>query len=147
MAGTYDVIKDAVLKKMDGLIPSVNDMYTEEISNLQDDGETRNENYIFIDIVDTGTITRSSVHTDRNWLIDIAVHTEKESKAEYHSFADKIDKVIRPVFTFEDRAITVHNATTRIIDRVLHYNFTLSFTDETTEEITAPLMGELKLNI
>ena len=58
-------------------------------------------------------------------LVDIIAHTAAESNSEYLELADEIDKLIRPVFSFEAGAVTIPDASSRVVDRMLHYTFTL----------------------
>lgn len=72
---------------------------------------------------------------------------KKESNSEYLCMADSIDRAIRPVFRFEDRAITITDASTNVVDKVLHYIFSLTFIDSTDEPEAPPFMEELDVTI
>ena len=39
----------------------------------------------------------------------------------------EIDAVVRPVFSFGDRNITINDANMKVSDHVLHYSFTINF--------------------
>lgn len=59
----------------------------------------------------------------------------------------ELDKAIRPVLQIEDRAITIDEADIKVHDDILHYMFTLAFTDAEMDQVEYELMQELTLNI
>lgn len=58
---------------------------------------------------------------------------------------DKLEHAFLPVFKLEDRHITIQSTSSRIVDAVLHFSFTLSFTDYEPEE-PQELMNVLYIN-
>lgn len=58
---------------------------------------------------------------------------------------DKLEHAFLPVFKLGDRHITIHGTSSRIVDAVLHFSFTLSFTDYEPEE-PQELMNVLYIN-
>lgn len=143
----YISIKNSLIALLKGLYPAF-DVFTEEISKTDEDEPKEDiEDYFFLDIIPAANQTLSEYHTRRSVLIDIAAHARKESNAEYLCMADSIDRKIRPVFRFEDRAITIADASTNVVDGVLHYTFTLTFTDSIQEPEAPPFMAELETTI
>lgn len=143
----YVSIKNSLVALLKGLYPAF-DVFSEEISKTDEDEPNEDiEDYFFLDIIPTGNQTLSEHHTRRSVLIDIAAHAKKESNAEYLCMADSIDRAIRPVFRFEDRAITIADASTSVVDCVLHYTFTLVFVDSIPEPEALPFMEELDFSI
>ena len=59
----------------------------------------------------------------------------------------ELDKAIRPVLQIEDRAITIDEVDIKVHDDILHYMFTLAFTDAEMDQLEYELMQELTLNI
>ena len=59
----------------------------------------------------------------------------------------ELDKAIRPVLQIEDRFITIDEADIKVHDDILHYMFTLAFTDAEMDQLEYELMQELTLNI
>lgn len=59
----------------------------------------------------------------------------------------ELDKAIRPVLQIEDRFITIDEADIKVHDDILHYMFTLAFTDAEMGQMEYELMQELTLNI
>lgn len=59
----------------------------------------------------------------------------------------ELDKAIRPVLQIEDRFITIDEADIKVHDDILHYMFTLAFTDAEMDQMEYELMQELTLNI
>lgn len=84
-------------------------------------------------------------------LVDAALHTASESNGEYLRIGQEVDGAVRPVFHFTDRgearAITVPDVSLKVVDRVLHCTFTLSFRDSIEEPPQPPLMEELDIHI
>lgn len=143
----YVSIKNSLIALLKGLYPAF-DVFVEEISKTNEDEPREDiDNYFFLDIIPVSNQTLSEHHTKRSILIDIAAHEKEESNAVYLCMADSIDRAIRPVFRFEDRAITIADASTSVVDSVLHYTFTLDFVDSTPEPETLPFMEELDFSI
>lgn len=75
------------------------------------------------------------------------------SRKDLFEVCDKLDGLIRPVFQVKDRAITVLDANSVIVDDILHYYFELEFVDaaarphvDTMEELDMDLtMNDLTM--
>lgn len=143
----YISIKDSLTALLKELYPAF-DVFTEEISKTDAD-EPKDDigDYFFLDIIPVSNQTVNEYHTRRSVLIDIAAHTKSESNKEYLLMADSMDMKIRPVFRFEDRAITIADASTNVMDGVLHYTFTLTFIDSIPEPKALPFMEGLDVTI
>lgn len=95
------------------------------------------------------------VYFDRYIQVDIMFTPPKRNgriqTKELYLMADELEKLIRPIFYVEDRAITISEAEQTIVDGMLHYifdlDFTDAFTDEEQEQITYELMRELDVTI
>lgn len=95
------------------------------------------------------------VYFDRYIQVDIMFTPPKRNgriqTKELYLMADELEKLIRPIFYVEDRAITISEAEQTIVDGILHYifdlDFTDAFTDEEQEQITYELMRELDVTI
>ena len=66
-------------------------------------------------------------------------------RAKLYDAVDTLDAVLMPVFTIGDRHIMVQETSSRIVDEVLHYSFTLDFADAMPSE-EYELMEELTIN-
>ena len=66
-------------------------------------------------------------------------------RAKLYDAVDTLDAAPLPVFTIGDRHITVQETSSRIVDEVLHYSFTLDFADAMPSE-EFELMEELAIN-
>ncbi|MDD3368379.1 MAG: translation initiation factor 2 [Lachnospiraceae bacterium] len=144
MDNAYTVIKNAVIRLLKELDPSV-DVFAEEIKKTEDAEQGLNaENYYFIDIIPTGSITVDRYFTDRSVFIDIAYHDKSELNSVYLEKSYQLDQRIRPVFSFGNRNITVKDASSKTVDHVLHYSFSISFRDSREETQEYELMGELE---
>jgi len=90
---------------------------------------------------DDGNIARASIFDDDGNVVQEGLY----------EVADTLDAAFRPVFYVDDRAITINEAETTIVDEVLHYIFTLDFADAFTEaelpEDKSELMRKLGLFI
>lgn len=95
------------------------------------------------------------VYFDRYIQVDIMFTPPKRNgriqTKELYLMADELEKLIRPIFYVEDRAITIMEAEQTIVDGILHYMFDLDFTDAFTDEeqeyIQYELMGELEVHM
>ena len=75
-----------------------------------------------------------SVYFQRILNVDIHVVLFPDSNAEVKhtdllSISDEMDKVIMPCLQIKDRFITILNSNSYIFDDILHYEFSLDFTD------------------
>ena len=66
-------------------------------------------------------------------------------RAKLYEAVDTLDAALLPVLTIGDRRITVQETSSRIVDEVLHYSFSLDFADAMPEE-PIEMMGELSIN-
>jgi len=66
-------------------------------------------------------------------------------RAKLYEVVDTLDAALLPVLTLGDRHITVQETSSRIVDEVLHYSFTLDFADAMPGE-EYELMEELSIN-
>lgn len=140
----YESIKIALIQLFKGMYPAF-DVFCEDIAKTADGSlQPVIDDYIYLDIVPAGNETISQYHTRRSFLVDAVVHTRTETNAAYYQIAHNIDAAIRPVFRFEDRAITVYELTSKVVDKVLHCTFTLSFIDSTEEPEQQPLAETLE---
>lgn len=131
--GTLDEIKTALLKLFKQHYLTF-DVYCEDIVKTEGEKSASDpDNWIFLDIIPTGNVTANEYHTDRSVLIDASIHTKAEKNADYLAMAQEIDTMIRPVFRFGTRAITVQNVEFKTVDKVLHGIFTLAFRDTVAE--------------
>lgn len=135
--GTFEEIKAALLKLFKQHYLTF-DVYCEDIVKTEGEKSASDpDNWIFLDIIPASNTTANEYHTDRSVLIDASIHTKTERNADYLAIAQEIDTMIRPVFRFGTRAITVQNIEFKTVDKVLHGIFTLAFRD-TVEEPELP---------
>lgn len=147
MAETFTEIKDALVKLFKKQFPAF-DVFCEEIVRTdEDDPEAGQEDWIYLDILPASNTTANEFHTDRSILIDASVHTKKESNAEYLQISQEVDGMIRPVFYFGARAITVQNIEFKTVDKVLHAIFSLAFRDTVEEPEQLPYMETLEASV
>lgn len=66
-------------------------------------------------------------------------------RTKLYEAVDTLDAALMPVLTIGDRHITVQETSSRIVDEVLHYGFTLDFADAMPSE-EFELMEELTIN-
>lgn len=66
-------------------------------------------------------------------------------RTKLYEAVDTLDTALMPVLTIGDRHITVQETSSRIVDEVLHYSFTLDFADAMPSE-EFELMEELAIN-
>ena len=68
------------------------------------------------------------------------------SRRELFEIADRLDGIIRPVFRVRNRAITVLDGRSTIVDDILHYYFDLNFVDA-VEVAPVDKMEELEFDL
>lgn len=94
--------------------------------------------------------------SERSIEVDIAYVAAEDAqgnvkRADLYNKEEELYALFFPVFYVADRAITISEAETRIVDEVMHFIFTLEFADAFTDEelhaVNAELMQELTLNI
>ena len=66
-------------------------------------------------------------------------------RTKLYEAVDTLDVALMPMLTIGDRHITVQETSSRIVDEVLHYSFTLDFADAMPGE-EYELMEELAIN-
>lgn len=140
-------IKNAVTALLKSIDPEV-DVFYEEIKGTEEKhGISEPETYYFVEIIPSGNKTVDKYFTDMGILVDIAYHEKSESNTAYLIKEAAIDAVVRPVFSFGNRHITISDASGKIVDKVLHYRFNIDFRHawEQTNEFEA--MGELHVAI
>lgn len=119
----YVSIKRSLIGLLKKIYPSF-DVFAEEISN------TENADYFFVEIVPVSNITISKYHTDKTVFISITGHIKSEKNEDYLIMIDKVDNAIRPVFRFDDRAITINRMNAKIVERSMLYTFDIAFRDK-----------------
>lgn len=110
------------------------------------------QDYIYIELAEKRQ-TVDPVYYDRD--IEIAVHViplpdvrGNVKRNKLYEAQDTLEQVILPVFWIGNRAITVQESTSRIVDEVLHFTFHLRFADYKPENNSdKELMQELEINL
>ncbi len=140
-------IKNAITALLKGLDPGTDVFYEEIKGKKEQHGLKEQETYYFVDVIPNGNKTVDKFFTDMGVLVDIAYHEKNESNTAYLIKGAEIDAVMRPVFHFGDRHITINDASMKVADHVLHYSFTINFRHarEQTEEFE--MMEELDVTI
>lgn len=113
------------------------------------------EPYFYVEMMPTVT-TVDDVYHDRLIQIDITFYIPYDQYGRVdrmllYDMIGGLDLLIRPVFYVEDRAITILEAETTLVDDILHYIFTLDFRDAVTDDeagrMQYELMQQLQLRI
>lgn len=123
----YFEIKTSLIEKLKNNFPE----YQVFFENV----DKGSEKYFVVDISSATLSTIDKEHTKKKYVIDIAAVLKEASNRIFADITQGLDIIIRPYFSFADRHITVYEANTLVIDDVLHYGFTLEFTDS-IEEVT-----------
>ena len=140
-------IKNAITALLKGIDPDT-DVFYEEIKGTEEKhGLNEPETYYFVDIIPNGNKTVDRFFTDVGILVDIAYHEKSESNTAYLIKGAELDGVVRPVFSFGDRHITINDADTKISDKVLHYTFAINFRQAREQTNEFETMGELEVAI
>lgn len=140
-------IKDAITALLKGIDPGT-DVFYEEIKGTDaKQGLDELETYYFVDIILNGNKTVDRFFTDMGVLVDIAYHEKNESNTAYLVKGAEIDAVMRPVFDFGDRHITINDVSIKVSDHVLHYSFAINFRQAREQINEFKPMGELEVAI
>lgn len=140
-------IKNAITALLKGIDPGT-DVFYEEIKGTEEKhGLNEPETYYFVDIIPNGNQTVDRFFTDMGVLVDIAYHEKNESNSAYLIKGAEIDAVVRPVFSFGDRHITINDASMTVSDHVLHYSFAINFRQAWEQTNEFEPMGEQEVAI
>ncbi|WP_278831253.1 phage tail terminator family protein [Mitsuokella multacida] len=110
------------------------------------------QDYIYIELAEKRQ-TVDPVYYDRDIEIDVHVIPLPDvrgnvKRSKLYEAQDTLEQIILPVFRIGDRAITVQESTSRIVDEVLHFTFHLRFADYKPEDNKdKELMQELEINL
>ena len=110
------------------------------------------QDYIYIELLEHRQ-TVDPVYYDRDIEIDVHVIPLPDvrgnvKRSKLYEAQDTLAQVILPVFRIGDRAITIQESNSRIVDEVLHFTFHLRFTDYKPEDNNdEELMQELEINL
>ncbi len=139
-------IKRALSKSIKNSYPSF-DVFFEEIYSVKNEKSKKLDNYFFIDITPVNIETVNEYHTKFNVLIDIWAETKDKGIEEYIKIAGEVDKLLRPIFRFGDRQVTINESDFKIVDKVLKYKFYLNFIESMEEDTSYPMMEELERRV
>lgn len=144
----YQTIADGFIKLLKTAYPD-RDVFMEEIAHTKEDDEenSSSKDYFFLEVIPVSAITLGLLQTQYDVLVVMNAYLKGESNKEYLKLANELDSIIRPVFSFEDRAITVPSSSIKLTDGLLHYSVTLSFIEGEDRLEPLPLMEELEHDI
>lgn len=112
-----------------------------------DNVEKSNEPYFYVDMMPRHK-TVDEILTDKSIQIDIMLvlipdECGRIKRSVLYDASDTLDNLIRPVFKVQDRYITILESHTRFVDEILHYVFSLDFTDCLTDKESSAIMYDL----
>ena len=98
-----------------------------------DDVENSTDDYFYIEFTPKSK-TIDDIYTNKIIKIDIdyVLALDENKKIDRRKLQDsisKIDILFRPVFKVKDRAFTILETSTTIVDDILHFSFELNFVD------------------
>lgn len=138
---TIEAIKKAISLKLKSKFPT-HKIYTEEIP------QGLKRPCFFIEILPINTSNVNKFHREKLINIDIQYFSINETNAENFTMIEELNDLINGVLEVEDRTFTIQQATTDIVDKILHYSFDLDFTDSLEGKIVngEVILEELQLN-
>lgn len=109
------------------------------------------QDYIYVELTEKRQ-TVDPVYYDRDIEVDIRVIPLPDvrgnvKRSKLYDTQDTLEQVFLLVFQLDDRAITVQETTSRIVDEVLHFTFHLRFADYKPEKNDNELMQELEITL
>ncbi len=138
-------IKNSLIGLLKRFDPGTDVFFDEIKSTDEGHGMNRHRTYYFVEMIPNVNETVDRFMTDIGVLVDVAYHEEHESNTAYLMKAAQLDGIIRPVFSFGDRHITVPETSSKVIDHVLHCCFTISFRQARETTAAFQEMGELEI--
>ena len=115
-----------------------------------DNVEKATHDYFYVELAPRRT-TVDREYYDRSTGIDIQLvllpdKLNRIHRATLYDAIDTLDSAIRPVLQIGDRYITIRGNSSVIVDDILHYEFSLDFTDCLPSQESYELMQELYIN-
>jgi len=147
MESSFVAIKNAVISLLKRLDPNVDVFFEKMPATDEEHGLQEPQTYYFLELIPNINETVDKCFTDRVVLIDIAYHEKEESNTKYLIKAAELDAIIRPVFCFGDRNITIPATNQKVIDHVLHTSFSVSFREITGVQIDGEKMEEIDFTV
>ena len=114
-----------------------------------------NKSYVFVEII-ASKVSLDAVYYQRTVDIDlqfvmIPPNDITIKRNDLTVIAESLDQILQSSFKVSDRYLTVINSSFHIFDEILHYEFTLNFTDAIDRKVIgdteAELMRELDLKL
>ena len=146
MSNVYTHIKDALVRAIKRALPDM-DVSSEYLAKTDYGSNSNITDYIYIGLTPVSRETVSAYHTRHSVVIEPGRAYGPRGHAGYWALADTIDHSIRPVIRWGDRAITVPSVDYKIVDRILHCTFTLSYIDSADVQEQYPLAETLEADI
>lgn len=116
-----------------------------------DDVENSADDYFYIEFTPKSK-TIDDIYTNKIIKIDIdyVLSLDENKKIDRRKLQDsipEIDMLFRPIFRVKDRAFTVLETSTTIVDEILHFSFELDFVDCLNDDEFEGINYELMQNL
>lgn len=116
-----------------------------------DDVENSTDDYFYIEFTPKSK-TIDDIYTNKIIKIDIdyVLALDENKKIDRRKLQDsipEIDMLFRPIFRVKDRAFTVLETSTTIVDEILHFSFELDFVDCLNDDEFEGINYELMQNL
>lgn len=116
-----------------------------------DDVENSADDYFYIEFTPKSK-TIDDIYTNKIIKIDIdyVLALDENKKIDRRKLQDsipEIDMLFRPIFRVKDRAFTVLETSTTIVDEILHFSFELDFVDCLNDDEFEGINYELMQNL
>lgn len=116
-----------------------------------DDVENSADDYFYIEFTPKSK-TIDDIYTNKIIKIDIdyVLALDENKKIDRRKLQDsipEIDMLFRPIFRVKDRAFTVLETSTTIVDEILHFSFELDFVDCLSDDEFDGIKYELMQNL
>lgn len=125
----FEDVKKTLLKMLSTELHGYT-LFFEDILKLNDQIEKENiKNYVYVELAPIVRRTINKCLSEHVMIVSITVHSEISTNENYQSISKQLDKQVRPVFFFDDRAITIPELNSNIHDDSLYITFTMSVLD------------------
>lgn len=88
----------------------------------------------FVEILPITRGKEGKYHYSRSVTVVIQYFSENETELENIKMQDQLEEVFGQVLKINDRVITIHNIESEINDKVLHFQFDISYLDSLEED-------------
>lgn len=93
------------------------------------EGSENIDRYFHVALIPISTELFGKLMRDRAFFVDVSYINDHADANTFYAWFERMDAVVLPYVQIADRSITVGTASSKIVDEIGHYTFTLKFRD------------------